>query len=110
MSINSFKKTGRNLEVNRDELISLTVEYLKKYDSMNSEQKYKLSNPYTDPINTKISNGKLIQIPQYIQKIAIDKWNIWATSRFLLTFACTIVGQLGFPVALGGQPCQINTH
>ena len=75
MTQNNFKKTGRSVEVNKNDLINDAIEQLKNYDSMPSENKYKMPNPYTEPINTKSNNGTLIEIPQYIQNIAIDKWN-----------------------------------
>lgn len=76
MSSKSFKKTGRNVQVSRDDLINTTIEQLMKYDSMSHPQRTKASNPYTDPVHTKVAGGKTVQVPRYIQHAAIVRWDI----------------------------------
>jgi hypothetical protein len=35
-----------------------------------------MTNPYTDPIYTKVEGGKMIQVPRYIQHEAVLKWDV----------------------------------
>lgn len=76
MSGKTFKKTGRNVQVSRDDLINTTIEQLMKYDSVPPAQRSKMSNPYTDPVHTKVAGGKTVQVPRYIQHAAIVRWDI----------------------------------
>ncbi|VBB18548.1 hypothetical protein YASMINEVIRUS_1011 [Yasminevirus sp. GU-2018] len=70
----SFKKTGKNVTVSRDDLINATTERLAQFDSLPAEQKMKASNPYQDPVLVKTSEGKMVQVPRYIQNVAIVRW------------------------------------
>lgn len=71
---NVFKKTGRNVSVSKNELINVTIDKLMHYDSLTPKQRKNKKCPYTEPIFTKLNGGKMIQIPENIQKIAIAEW------------------------------------
>lgn len=71
----SFKRTGRNVQVSRDDLINVTIEQLMAYESTPRSKRARLPNPYTDVLYTKVDGGKIIQIPKYIQHAAILRWD-----------------------------------
>jgi hypothetical protein len=70
----TFKRTGRNVTVSREDLINTMIDRLMNYDSMTRAEKNKVSNPYRAPVYTKVSGGKTVQIPRHIQHLAIVKW------------------------------------
>lgn len=67
-----FKRTGKNVSVSRDDLINAAKEKLAQFDAMTPDQQKQNPDPYNAPINIIVANGKLVQIPRYIQKAAID--------------------------------------
>jgi hypothetical protein len=71
-----YKKTGKNIEVNKDELIQIVLDKVANYDNLvnSGDLSPNLPSPYDEPIFTKVSNGKLVQIPPDIQKEAITYW------------------------------------
>lgn len=71
---NVFKKTGRNVSVSKNELVTVTIDKLMYYDSLTPKQKKDKKCPYTEPIFTKLDGGKTVQIPENIQKEAIIEW------------------------------------
>ena len=71
---NVFKKTGRNVSVSKNELVTVTIDKLMYYDSLTPKQRKNKKCPYTEPIFTKLNGGKIIQIPDNIQKLAISEW------------------------------------
>lgn len=73
---NVFKKTGRNVTVSKNELITITIDKLMNYDSLTPKQRKNKKCPYTEPIFAKLSGGKTIQIPENIQKMAITEWKM----------------------------------
>ena len=70
----SFKKTGKNVNVSRDDLINATTEKLAQYDSLLPGQKKGVPCPYQNPVYVKTSDNKMVQVPRYIQNLAIMKW------------------------------------
>ena len=71
---NVFKRTGKNVSVPKDELITVGINKLMYYDSLTPRQRKNKKCPYTEPMITKLNGGKTIQIPENIQKIAITEW------------------------------------
>ncbi len=71
---NVFKRTGRNVSVSKNELVTVTIDKLMYYDSLTPKQRKNKKCPYTEPIFTKLNGGKIIQIPENIQKDAIMEW------------------------------------
>jgi hypothetical protein len=69
-----YKKTGKNVTVSKDDLVNAMLERLMDYDSMTPSQKSEMINPYNDPINVKVGGNKMVQVPRYVQNIAINKW------------------------------------
>ena len=67
----SYQITGNKIPVTKDELIIYMKEQLSAFDSGMSKN----TNPYTDAIIYNTKDGKMIQIPQEIQKEAITLWN-----------------------------------
>jgi len=76
MSSKTFKKTGRNVQIPRTDLINMTIDQLATYDSMPPAQRAKTSDPYSDPVHVTMSDGKTVQVPRYIQQASIVKWDI----------------------------------
>lgn len=72
--LQTFKKTGKNVTVSRDNLINATLDRLQEYDSFNDVQRSKEPNPYSDPITVILENGKMVQVPRYVQNAAIVRW------------------------------------
>jgi hypothetical protein len=70
----TFKKTGNNVTVSREDLIEVTIDRLMNYDSLTPTEKKKISNPYKNPVYTKVAGGKTVQVPRQIQHLAIVKW------------------------------------
>lgn len=69
----NYIKTGNNIEVPFDELKKYVINLLHEYKKNNHTADQ--INPYSDPIIYKTSDGKFLQIPQNIQKQAIDEYN-----------------------------------
>lgn len=74
-STKTFKRTGHNVTVSREDLINATIERLMSYDSMSPSERKKVSNPYRAPVYTKVEGGKTVQVPRRIQHLAIVKWD-----------------------------------
>lgn len=74
MNDTQFKKTGKNVTVSRDDLINAMFEKLNRFDSLAPSAKSQQPNPYVDPVNIKTANGKMVQVPRYIQNKAIVQW------------------------------------
>jgi hypothetical protein len=72
----TYKKTGYNVTVSKDDLINVTLERLMQYDSLSLSERQNKENPYYDPVYTKVANGKVVQVPRYVQNAAIQKWEI----------------------------------
>src|SRR5947207_2910096 len=72
----TFKRTGHNVTVARNDLINVAIDSLMKYDSMSPAQRSKMSNPYSDPVYTKVAGGKTVQVPRFVQNAAITRWTI----------------------------------
>jgi len=70
----TFRKTGKNVTVSRDDLINAMMDKLQEYDALADDQRSKMPNPYSDPINITLADGKMIQIPRYVQNAAITRW------------------------------------
>ena len=71
----SVKKTGNNVQISREELINATIKNLIDYDNLSIQEQKNQTNPYINPVYVKTSNGKIVEVPQTIQKFAIDKLN-----------------------------------
>ena len=71
----AFKKTGKNVTVSKEDLVSATVERLMDYDSTSPSDRKGKTNPYTDSLYVQVANGKTVQIPRYVQHAAIVKWD-----------------------------------
>ena len=69
-----YKKTGKNVTVSKDDIVNATIERLMEYDSMQPDQKSGMVNPYNDPVNVKVGGKKMVQVPRYVQNVAIKKW------------------------------------
>src|SRR5689334_21468905 len=67
----SYKQTGNKVPVTREELINYTHKQIHAYDV----GKLKDMNPYTEPIIYVTKDGKMIQVPQEIQKEAVASWH-----------------------------------
>lgn len=71
----SFRQTGNKIAVTGQELIAYVKQQLANYDgSISKNKSLPKSNPYTHPIIYKTQNGKMIQVPEEIQKQAISSW------------------------------------
>jgi len=66
----SYKITGNKIPVTKDELINYTHKQLQLYDT----GKLKDINPYTQQVIYITKDGKMIQVPQDIQKEAVASW------------------------------------
>lgn len=77
MDLNTeYKETGNKVPLPLDELLNYAQEKLHEYDRMVEATQSKPSNsPYNDPIIYITKEGKLVQIPKYIQQQAIELWN-----------------------------------
>jgi len=68
----SYKKTGKNVTVKKQDLINLVNEKIIQYENAKaSGKKLIMANPYTEPIYTKVEGGKMIQIPLETQSEAV---------------------------------------
>ena len=77
MSIHSmeYMRTGNNIDVTENELLDHMYKEFNRYDNLNSDTTNTSTySPYTDTIIYETTHGKQIEVPQYIQKKAIDTW------------------------------------
>lgn len=58
--------------MNKNNMLKACVDMMVEYDSMDSKMKNNVSCPYTDKIVLQTQNGKLIQVPEQIQNMAIS--------------------------------------
>ena len=70
-----YKKTGNNVEVNRNDILNKAIEMLMHYDSLSKNTKKRMRNPYDSTMYAQLENGKMIQIPEDIQNEAIIRWS-----------------------------------
>lgn len=70
----SYKHTGKNVSVSREDLVQSVRSKLAEYDVLSPEQKTKKANPYVDPVYAKTADGKTVQVPRYLQNAVIVKW------------------------------------
>jgi hypothetical protein len=71
-----FKRTGKNVSVSRVDLLNAVTDRLADYDSGVRDKSGKPFNPYVDPVYVKLADGKMVQVPRYVQNIAITKWRV----------------------------------
>jgi hypothetical protein len=76
---NEYKRTGRNIQVTKDELLEYALAKLQKFDRMPYGTK-NMPNPYTERIIANLHNGKSVEIPVDIQQEAIQIWSM--TGRY----------------------------
>ena len=70
-----FIQTGNAVPVSEQELYEYVYENLERYDNLLQASEAQPSySPYTQPIIYTSNNGKQVQIPEEIQKNAIDMW------------------------------------
>jgi hypothetical protein len=70
-----FEKTGKTYPVTIDELVAHTKTKLAEYDELVKRTgAFPVKSPYTDPIIYTTSEGKLVQVPDYIQQEAITEY------------------------------------
>jgi len=71
-----YQKTGNHIPIPVDKLTNAVYEKLSEYDNLvNSLGMKPTQSPYKDQIIYTTDEGKLIQIPKYIQEQAVFKWN-----------------------------------
>lgn len=70
----TYKRTGRRFKISHDDLLNKVYDKLSIYTNLSVHKRNGVQNPFEQPIIIKLSNGKLIEIPKNIQKIAIDNW------------------------------------
>jgi hypothetical protein len=74
--VTQYKETGNKYPIPVNELLAYAQEKLQEFDMMVEATKTQPStSPYTDPIIYATGEGKLVQIPEYIQEQAIQLWN-----------------------------------
>lgn len=67
----NFRHTGNSIPVTVDELVNYAISQFNQYkDTKDSNY-----SPVQQPIIYKTSNGKYIEIPNDIKKVALKKWN-----------------------------------
>lgn len=66
----SYQITGNKIPISKEELINYTHKQLSLYDAGKMQD----ANPYSQPIVYITKEGKMIQVPQEIQKEAISSW------------------------------------
>lgn len=69
-----YKKTGRNINVSRDDLINDVIYKLELYDNSSPHVRKNTSNPYRDAVYTRLAEGKTVQVPSDIHEEAIIQW------------------------------------
>ncbi len=71
-----YKETGNKVPLPMDELLNFAQEKLQEFDKLvEATQTRPTNSPYTNPIIYTTKEGKLVQIPEYIQQQAINLWN-----------------------------------
>ena len=70
-----YKETGNKVPLPMDELINFAQEKLQDFDRLvEATQSRPKRSPYNSPIIYTTKEGKLVQIPEYIQQQAINLW------------------------------------
>jgi hypothetical protein len=72
MSPKEYDRSGRNVRVPEDELISIVLDRIDAYASLHERERRNYPNPTASPIVTRITSGKTIEIPQKIVDKAIE--------------------------------------
>lgn len=72
---NDFENTGNQIPLKVDELINFVHQRLEQYDNLiETTQGQPTYSPYKDKIIYTSPEGRMVQIPQDVQKKAIDSW------------------------------------
>ena len=78
-----YKETGNKVPLPMDELINFAQEKLQDFDRLvEATQSRPERSPYNSPIIYTTKEGKLVQIPEYIQQQAV---NLWSSAKKGLT-------------------------
>jgi hypothetical protein len=68
-----FQQTGNQIQIPIDEMLGFVQDKLNQYDELiKATETVPESTPYKDPIYYSTQEGKMVQIPPYVQKQAVD--------------------------------------
>lgn len=72
MTQQEFERTGRQIRVPEDELVSIVLDRIDHYLTLHPRERRNYPDPRRQPVVTRIASGKTIQIPQQIVDKALE--------------------------------------
>lgn len=72
MTQQEYERTGKQVRVPEDELISIVLDRIDHYLTLHPRERRNYPDPRTEPVVTRIASGKTIQIPQQIVDKALE--------------------------------------
>lgn len=82
-----YKQTGNQINIPVDEMVNFVQEKLYEYDELlKATQTVPQSSPYNDPIYYTTQEGKMVQIPDYIQQQAVSQYTAENAKKIAQSF------------------------
>ena len=72
MSQREYERTGRQVRVPEDELVSIVLDRIDHYLTLHPRERRNYPDPRTEPVITRIASGKTIEIPQQLVDKALE--------------------------------------
>ena len=72
MTQREYERTGRQIRVPEDELISVVLDRIDHYLTLHPRERRNYPDPRRDPVVTRIASGKTIEIPQQLVDKALE--------------------------------------
>ena len=72
MTQREYERTGKQIRVPEDELISIVLDRIDHYLTLHPRERRNYPDPRRDPVVTRIASGKTIEIPQQIVDKALE--------------------------------------
>ena len=72
MKHHEYDRTGRQIRIPEDELVSIVLERLDHYLDLHPRERRNYPNPAKDPIVTRVASGKTVEVPQKIVDKALE--------------------------------------
>jgi len=99
MSQREYERTGKQIRVPEDELVSIVLDRIDHYLTLHPRERRNYPDPRTDAVVTRIASGKTIQIPQQIVNKALD-----------IHQACGRIGTVERMESIGEQNKMSESH
>jgi hypothetical protein len=72
MTQNEYERTGKQIRIPEDELISVVLERIDHYLTLHPRERRNYPDPRKDPVVTRIASGKTIEVPSQIVDKAME--------------------------------------